>query len=216
MKKFLQASLLFLFVAAGLVQANAKGNNLPEDKRYDYMYYQKSEIYIQYGAPSIIEVTGQLNNDTYQDHNHNLTFKGANYKYTGIGAVGYNFYLNPYFSLGAYFGISQAEMNVMEEESDIMVYHNHIKSYTGMIGANWIYFRQGVWEISSGVWLGVCYKDEEKSNITSDFIPKETDKATVAYNLTACKVRVGGTLGGFVELGFGYKGIVNAGLSVKF
>lgn len=218
---------ILLFATVFSVSANAQHNEgLSKGKidmdslkisRYDYMYYQKSEIYVQYGAPSIVEVTGKLNNDTYIDNDKNLKFEGTDYKYSGIAAAGYNFYINPYFCAGLYFGIGEAEMSVTPKESKTVVYKNNIRSYTAMAGLSWIYYREGIWEVSSGVWLGACCKDEHKSKITSDFIPQEADETVIAYNLTACRVRIGsGTFGGFAELGFGYKGIFNAGLSVKF
>ena len=177
-------------------------------RKYDYIAYQKSEIYIQYGAPSIIELTGKpekvgsANGSSAQDDNYK-------YKYTGIAALGYNFYINPYVGIGAYFGIGEAQRSGS--------YSNKIRSYTGLLGASWTYYREGIWEVSSGVWLGLSYKDEHIFDIKTVDKPKEKDQMLIAYNLTACRVRVGsGTVGGFAELGFGYKGVASVGLSIKF
>lgn len=228
MKQYIRFLGIVLLIATGFsVKANAQHNENQSRGRidmdslkiskYDYMYYQRSEVYIQYGAPSIIEVTGKLNNDTYIEGDKNFKFEGTDYKYSGIAAAGYNFYINPYFCAGLYFGMGEAEMSVTPKNSKTVVYKNNIRSYTALAGLSWIYYRDGIWEVSSGVWLGACCKDEHISKKTSDFIPQETDKTVVAYNFTACRVRIGsGTLGGFAELGFGYKGIFNAGLSVKF
>lgn len=179
-------------------------------RKYDYIAYQKSEIYIQYGAPSIMELTGKPEKIVSAGSNGSES-KGDNfkYRYTGIAALGYNFYINPYVGIGAYFGVGEAQRSGS--------YSNRIRSYTGLLGASWTYYREGIWEVSSGVWLGLSYKDEHIFDVKIADKPKEKDQMLIAYNLTACRVRVGsGTIGGFAELGFGYKGVASIGLSVKF
>ena len=41
------------------------------------------------------------------------------------------------------------------------------------------------------------------------------DRLHFSYHITAIKFRYGDMLGGFAELGFGYRGLVNLGLSIK-
>ena len=223
MKKIAIRSLLVMLFVSSLPLAaqtvRVKGYAEPAEYELDY---PKSEIYIQYGAPSIVEITSKLTNDDF-DRNYASKYKGSNYKYTGVGAIGYNYYIGPYFSFGAYLGISKAQMSVREIKTDRIVYHNHVTSYTGMLAAHWTFYREGIWELSAGLSMGVCRKDEDQSHLSAtseggapQMLPHEKDQWTFAYNLTACKARIGGTIGGFLELGFGYKGLVNAGLSVKF
>ena len=59
--------------------------------------------------------------------------------------------------------------------------------------------------------------DEELSDVNSSLseTPKINDRAEVSYHLTAIKVRYGETIGVFAELGFGFRGLVNVGLSIK-
>ncbi|MEG0891164.1 MAG: hypothetical protein RSF01_04710 [Bacteroidales bacterium] len=220
MKKFIFIFLCFLFSLPILVTAkNNKKHTAGYREDYSYIDYKKSEIYIQYGAPSILELTNDLDNNTFKDKNGVVhKFKEYGQKYTGVGAIGYNYYINPYLCLGAYFGISEADIKIKEEASNKDVYTNHTRSYTGMLEFRWIYFRQGIWEASCGCSLGVAGKDEEQTELDTknNIIPAENDRVAFAYNLTATRVRIGGTVGGFIELGFGYKGLVNAGLSVKF
>lgn len=218
MKKLVIITVALLLATPSFITAQSKK---PIKYREDYSYidYKKSEIYIQYGAPSIIEITQDLDNTTYTKGTITHKYKEFNQKYTGIGGVGYNFYLNPYVSLGAYFGISEADKEMADEISDKYVYKSHIRNYTGMVGINWTYFRSGIWEASCGCSLGIAYLDETQAIVDPKHteIPFEDDNYNFAYNLTATRVRIGGgVLGGFMEIGFGYKGLVNAGLSVRF
>lgn len=217
MKKVILITLCLLLSVPALLTAKNKKKHKNND--YSYIDYKKSEIYIQYGAPTILELTNKFDYNTYTAAGVTHKYKEYGNKYTGVGAVGYNFYINPYISLGAYFGISEADMKIKDESTNKDVYTNHMRSYTGMFGINWTYFRQGIWEASCGCSLGLVGKDERQTIIdpaNKKNIPQEKDSFNLAYNLTATKIRVGGTLGGFLEVGFGYKGLVNAGLSVKF
>ncbi len=207
-------SLVFITILLLPKELNAQNKRRYNSSDYDYISYQKNEIFIQYGAPTIIELTSNVNSINVPEASKE--YKATNSKYTGVGAFGYNYYINPYFSVGGYFGISEADMTIIDLHIDKASLKTHVRAYTGMISANWTYFRKGIWEISSGVSAGVCYKDE-KYNAQFDgvSVPVENDRAVFAYNLSACKARIGGTIGGFLEVGFGFKGLVNAGLSIR-
>ena len=48
-------------------------------------------------------------------------------------------------------------------------------------------------------------------------IKENENKIAFGYNLTATRIRYGGgVLGAYLEVGFGYKGLVNAGINVRF
>lgn len=212
MKKIVICILFALFAFSNTLTA----------QRYDedvYIAYLKNEFYVQYGFPSIVELTNKLENDTYTSPQHTKKYKGVDTRYSGIAAVGYNRYLNPYFCIGGYFGISEASIKAQDTQTQRIVFTNDVRSYTGMVNLGWTYYRNGIWEVSCGVAAGVAYKDENqrKADNSSDLIPDEDDRLALAYNLTAMRVRIGGGIvGGFAELGFGYKGIFNAGVSIKF
>jgi hypothetical protein len=46
--------------------------------------------------------------------------------------------------------------------------------------------------------------------------PEEKRRTIPAYQINAFSLRVGKSFGGFFELGYGYNGIVNLGVSYKF
>ena len=212
MKRLLISALCLLFVFPAFSQTGLQEGEI-------YIAYLKNEIYLQYGAPSIVELTNKLGNDTYVSPQYTKKFKGAGASYTGIGAVGYNRYLNPYFCIGGYLGVSEADVKAKDTETEKIVYTNNVRSITGMVNFGWTYFRSGIWDISCGVSAGIAHKDESISKIdkNNQSVPQEEDRLAFAYNFTVAKVRVGGGIvGGFAELGFGYKGIANAGLSIRF
>ncbi len=184
-----------------------------------YISYLKNEIFVQYGAPSIVEMTNKLGNDTYNGPNITRKFKGTGASYTGIAAAGYNRYLNPYFCVGAYIGTGESQIKAKETESGKIVFSSKVRNITCMANFGWTYYRNGIWDISCGVSGGFAHKDENIRvyNSNDKSVPTEDDNIVLAYNFTVLKVRVGGgIIGGFAEFGFGYKGVANAGLSIRF
>ncbi len=215
MNKYLLPVICFLLIFSSLPLNAKSGKQRRYDGNYDYIDYKKSEIYIQYGSPTIIELTNKLDSKTLSGYG----LKISSNNYTGVGAAGYNFYISPYISVGAYLGISEADMHLTDNNGND-VYTNHVRNYTALAGVNWTYFRSGIWEASCGCSLGLAKLDERQTlsdPATRINIPKEDDRYNFAYNLTATRVRVGGgVLGAFAEVGFGYKGLVNFGVSVRF
>lgn len=191
--------------------------NAKEKKDDIYIEYPKNEIYLQLGTPSIVEITNKLGTDTFKSSHLTKEYESIGGSYSGIAACGYNRYLNPYFYMGAYLGFSKSGSNA--KDANKIIYSNDMSCVTGMVNFGWTYFRSGIWDISFGVSAGLIYKDETITTIdkTNQYIPVEEDQLKFAFNITAAKIRIGsGVVGGFAEFGFGYKGIANAGISLKF
>ena len=203
----MQIRKFILSLVAMIAAFPLAGNAKPQDEIY--IAYLKNEIYIQYGTPSIIEIANKKGGD--------ISRSGGSY--SGIAAVGYNRYLNPYFCIGGYFGAGNSKANAKNADTGKLIYTNQVQSITGMVDFGWSYFRNGIWEISCGASAGLTHKKESITPIDKNNknIPQERDRLAFAYNLTVARVRIGGgIIGGFAELGFGYKGIANAGLSIRF
>lgn len=184
-----------------------------------YISYLKNEVFVQYGSPSIVEMTSKLGNDTYNGPTITRRFKGTGSSYTGTAAVGYNRYLNPYFCIGAYLGTGESQIKAKDTESGKIVFSSKVRNITGMANFGWTYYRNGIWDLSCGVSAGIAQKDENISvyNSNDKSVPSEEDTIVFAYNFTVLKIRIGGgIIGGFAEFGFGYKGVANAGLSIRF
>lgn len=211
-KRFsLIAALLLLFNLSSMAQIN---------RVRDFEYFPRNEVYVQYGTPSVVELSTILSSE-YQSKG----YKGdsRNHKFSGIVAFGYNFYVLPMLSFGidADFGYGSADMYITDSDmhpiqDPIFVCRTTVKSYSAHLSASYTYWQQGPMECSGALYLGVTYKDESVVNGNTDyFVPEPVDRLHFSYHITAVKFRYGETFGGFAELGFGYRGLVNVGLSIK-
>ena len=212
MKKFLFA-LLFLSTACCL---NLKAQTIEEEI---YLFYLKNEIYMQYGTPSIVQMTNKLGNNTYTNPQTTKRYKSAGATYSGNAAIGYNRYLNPYFCIGGWLGYGESKIKAKDTETGKIAFTNNVRCITGLANFEWTYFRSGIWEISCGAAGGLVHKNEQITiaDKQNGYIPQEKDRIAFAYNLSIARVRIGGgILAAFVDFGFGYKGLANGGISVKF
>ena len=61
------------------------------------------------------------------------------------------------------------------------------------------------------------WMDEQEMIVSgSQDVSSDTRKWRFAYHLSPLRVRWGSNFGVFADLGFGYKGVANAGISVRF
>ena len=93
MQKLIFTSLLLLVIP---ILSLAK-DGFKED--YSYIDYKKSEVYIQYGAPSILELTNKFEHSVIEKK----YYKSKSSNYSGVGGVGYKFFFTPYVAAEAYF-----------------------------------------------------------------------------------------------------------------
>ena len=84
--------------------------------------------------------------------------------------------------------------------------------YTVGIGSDYCYLHKGIFKLYSGLAVGYTFEDASYSgNISS-----EDDGGFFNFHINALGVRVGKKLAGTAEVGFGYRGIINAGISYMF
>jgi hypothetical protein len=75
--------------------------------------------------------------------------------------------------------------------------------------------KQEVIQLYTMLGLGVTLNTEKGSYNSTGDTDTETS-SNLAFQVTPIGMRIGRKLGGFAELGFGYKGIMNFGLSYRF
>lgn len=222
--KRLYSILLVVAIVVGST-GTASAQRFKHESEIDALYFPRHEIYIQYGSPTVMELVTMIpapkgfNADTKDQ------------VFTGTPGIGYNFSLNEGFSLGIFGGYSYSKANIYAENlggpnPELLLYGKGVHSYVGQLSANWVYLDEGALELSTGLYLGVAYWDEDvhfyadkgllEGLIQDNYVfPHSNEVWKFSYHFTACKVRYGNVFGVFGELGFGYRGLVNAGISIK-
>jgi len=187
----------------------------------DADYFPRHEMYIQYGTPTLIEfVTMKDTRITDYDPVFEGEGESRNHKFTGVAGLGYNFFTTEKLSFGAYLGYSWTQADIYATKisgvpTNEFLYTSSMNNWCITAASSLIWWQQGSMELSSGVYLGVDIINESLSDVKRQGIDEADNRVKFAYHLTAAKFRWGETVGGFAELGFGYRGILNVGLSVK-
>lgn len=185
----------------------------------DVDYFPRSEIYLQYGTPSLMELTTILSPNFHDEVTNGET---RNHKFSGIAAIGYNFFVHPRVSIGLDFGYGYGSSDMYISDVDEFgpagepefMCKAVVMNYSCHLSGAFTYWQQGPMECSGALYLGVNYMDESVRNAVSDEL-EPNDHLNFSFHITAVKFRYGDMVGGFAELGFGYRGLVNVGLSIK-
>lgn len=218
-------SILLVAISIVLFTDTASAQRFKHAKEIDAQYFPRHEIYIQYGTPTIMELVTMLP----APKGFEADTRGQ--VFTGAPGLGYNFSFSEDFSMGIFAGYSYSKADVYTLDTahkmpDQLLWAIGVHSYVGQLSANWVYFEQGDLELSTGLYLGVAYWDEDitfykdkgilEGLLDEDYVvPHSNEYWKMSYHFTACKARYGNTFGVFGELGFGYRGLINVGLSVK-
>lgn len=185
----------------------------------DVDYFPRSEIYLQYGTPSLMELTTILSPNFHDEVTNGET---RNHKFSGIAAIGYNFFVHPRVSIGLDFGYGYGSSDMYISDVDEFgpagepefMCKAVVMNYSCHLSGAFTYWQQGPMECSGALYLGVNYMDESVRNAVSDEL-EPNDHLNFSFHITAVKFRYGDMVGGFAELGFGYRGLLNVGLSIK-
>lgn len=160
----------------------------------------KNEIEIAYGvgtAPEIPDVTGGFFD---ADNNHTRIDN-----ITGIGgfSIAYNRFVSKRFSIGVtgVYSKTSVSYRVPSAKFDWAV-------FTVLLNAKYNYVYDPLFHLYSGISAGSSF-----NNIIG--AAKGGNKA-IAYQARIIGARFGAKFGAFAELGFGYEGILKAGVSCHF
>lgn len=189
----------------------------------DVDYFPRHEITIHYGTPTILELTTQLGSPKMSG---NAQGKSENHQFTGAAGLGYQFSINPNLAIGIAGGISHAGADIVltadtpQLKAGTKLYNSALTTYSVQLNAHWTYLEEDLWSLSCGVYAGAAYMDEHiqkylNSPALDATVKYPSDRMKLAYHLTALKVRYGDVFGVYGELGFGYRGLVNIGISIK-
>ncbi|TRX37946.1 hypothetical protein FNW52_03335 [Flavobacterium sp. ZT3R18] len=165
----------------------------------------KSEIRFSYGLGTVPQFA-DLMSDVWSVGLTGGYYKTENNQGTGAIGLEYLYDITPRISLKGGFVYEKVGKDIIIAK--VKSGRMEDSYYTVLAGADFNYFQKKTVKLYSGVSGGVSVNHHEYAG--------QTDTTNlVAYQVDAIGVRFGNKFGGFVNLGFGYKGILNAGLSYK-
>ncbi len=133
----------------------------------------------------------------------------------GMVGLGYRYQINHRFKLGMDLGFSPAKEQVFKKASDKTASkETSISRFLVIPTVEFSYWRNNWVNLygSAGVGLMATRRTEKNNNNA-----KPTNVKEFAYQINPIGVRMGNkTIGGFVEAGYGYKGLITAGISLNF
>lgn len=177
-----------------------------------YQSYNHHDISVSYGL-IIPDQFKQLKSKMLDDLYPQQLYVRDNYSSVGALFLTYrHIFRNDLYMWGITAGISSSVSkiyNVGQYEGDLTR-----KFYSLAIEWEYRYYNHGVIQVYSGLGLGFTYGNET-------FTPNEVVQSStgnissVAYQLNAVGIRIGKQFGGYIEFGYGYKGIINLGFSTQ-
>lgn len=179
-----------------------------------YRSYDHHDIRLGYGLfipDQFMSVKTHMLDEQYPDSRY------VRDDYSSIGTVFFTYrhiFKNELFMWGITAGISNSKSKIY----NVGQYGGELNRsfYTLAIEWDYRYVNQGPIQVYSGVGLGFTYATEEFIPAAESTLDQNTgDISNIAYQINAVGVRLGKKYGGFVEFGYGYKGIINAGFSLQ-
>ena len=171
-----------------------------------YSQQKKNEIYGSYGLASVQEISSILNDIII------LPFVGGDFTIksrVGPFIAGYKRNLSDHFTVGISGSYTSFDKEYTILNSNDLKFTVENTFITALADANFTYNPGNIVQLYSGLSAGVS-SFQQKDSI-------ETDNSTItAFQVNAIGIRAGKNIAAFLELGFGYKGIINGGLSIKF
>lgn len=136
-------------------------------------------------------------------------------KYLGPLYLSYNYSINEWVDVGAIFAYERISESVLSRNDKIGDEVNNI--YTIGLQSNFNYLHSDLVKLYSGVGVALTISSNEFENTSNQSLSVDKDVVEhFNFQVTAFGVRVGKGFGVFGEVGFGYKGILNAGVSYRF
>jgi len=188
--------------------------------------YAKNEVSLCDGVVTINEINGWAGKGGAKG------FISQPCLYTGAAFLIYRRFLTSKFAIGVTAGLDheRGELSYGNPEHSATGYdgvsgHYTVHSYTFAVEALLVYDRDGKYLFYGYAGMGPTFYEQSYYFYTNALYPPPVtfptnpyDYHTVYYNaqVTPIGVRSEGTVSGYIELGFGYKGLLSGGILVKF
>lgn len=140
-------------------------------------------------------------------------YEKENHDYSGARFISYKNSVTYRLGVGACLGVDNVKGDLVRRD---VQYGEFRESHTTLAlegDIKWV--KRDFIQMYTGAGLGISLNKERGEIIDTG----ETDSVLsnhVAFQLNAVGLRLGKSFGGFLELGFGYKGMLNFGLSYQF
>jgi opacity protein-like surface antigen len=200
MKKTILLSFLFLFISSGIYSQHLKPRNM------------NNEVSLSYGIGSKQQAASEIGTALFSILDFSMDKTNID-NVAGPVIIRYsnNLSRNMNFGLGlSYTGIGLSDKNT---DSPAGITKYNVKFYTMLANVNFIYNPDNMIKLYSGAGGGMTFAS---SDITTPEKTETNNTQTFAYHLNALGIRIGKNVAGFIELGYGYNGIINGGVSLKF
>lgn len=176
--------------------------------------YLKNDVQISYGIPStdmFLKISSPMLNDIFPDER----YIRDNYGGSGIAMLTYRRVSKSemfFWGVAAGYNSTKGEVYYLgNPEGELS------RSFiTVAVEGHYRYQNLKKVQLYSGIGLGYSIGTETLTPPTgSEKGPSSGSINRLAYQINVMGIRIGNNIGGFIELGYGYKGIVNVGLSIQ-
>ncbi len=140
-------------------------------------------------------------------------YEKRNYSTFGTLTLGYRYQLNKRWSIGAAAGYSASSGEIWlfgQRTGDV-----HVRYYTLAAEADFRYINKAKLKLYSSAGLGLTYRDERYRPSVSTESPSKHNDMLFDFQITALGIKYGARAGFFGSVGFGYRGLAQAGLFVR-
>lgn len=216
------ALLLYrLFIVAKITLLLFLSINFSHAKNNDTIINSnKNELYASYGLFSFSSIfIGYRIVDSDFPSDYITNKNNYSKKLTEIPPVlgtlnfGYKRYIKNKFGILMNITYSQINGSFQNKISDTLSFKTKDNIVAILPGFEYHYFNRKIVQLYSGIQLGVYVKNKKLIDNRQTIKQKNVG---FAFQVDALGVRVGKKIGGFVEIGFGFNGIVKVGISGQF
>lgn len=198
MKKFtLLSALIFLF---GISCVSAQNN--------------KHGFSLSYGIVShdqVLDISGDILVETFTLG----TATTKEYKsHFGPLFFTYRYYPVPWLATGISLGIDYAYGDLIDDDTETRIGEFKRSAATIVYENYFRYLRKTTFQMYSGIAFGYTFRNY--INEYEEGMESQQDENHLAFQINALGMRFGKKLGGFIEMGYGYKGIICGGINYQF
>jgi len=196
------ALLIFLMLALMSNTMNAQETKSGKNEiRLGYGFLTGPEI-----ANSIFSLFPAIGMSIWKD-----TIKDYNCSFYGVADLEYHRHINSWLSVGASVSVNPISTYIKSKKGYESTWNYYL--ITVMPRIDFIYMNKGIFSMYSGIQVGaslILWQDRQGSSQISDA------GITPAFHLNGFGMRIGKEIGFYMEWGYGFRGIVNFGVSGKF